>query len=70
VTIGIPSRSGEWWIDAIIFVACSLGLVLLLTLVASATARLKLRQATRLLWRCSFVLAVISLCAAFLVRGN
>jgi NADH-quinone oxidoreductase subunit H len=70
VTIGIPSRSGEWWIDAILFGACSLGLVLLLTLVASATARLKLRQATRLLWRCSFVLAVISLCAAFLVRGN
>jgi NADH-quinone oxidoreductase subunit H len=70
VTIGIPSRSGEWWIDAIIFVACSLGLVLPLTLVASATARLKLRQATRLLWRCSFVLAAISLGAAFLLRGN
>jgi NADH-quinone oxidoreductase subunit H len=70
VTIGIPSRSGEWWTDAIIFVACSLGLVLLLALVASATARLKLRQATRLLWRCSFVLAAISLCAAFLLRGN
>jgi NADH-quinone oxidoreductase subunit H len=70
VTIGVPSRSGEWWIDAFIFVACSIGLVLLLTLVASGTARLKLRQATRLLWRCSFGLAVISLCAAFLVRGN
>lgn len=70
VTIAIPSRSGERWIDAIIFVACSLGLVLLLSLLASATARLKLRQATRLLWRCSFVLAAISLCAAFLFRGN
>jgi len=70
VTIGIPSRSGQWWIDAIIFVACSLGLVLLLTLLASGTARLKLRQATRLLWRSSFVLATMSLGAAFLFRGN
>lgn len=51
VTIGVPGRSGAWWIDAIVFAAGSLGLVLLLTLVASATARLKLRQANRLLWR-------------------
>jgi hypothetical protein len=39
-------------------------------LLASGTARLKLRQATRLLWRCSFVLAAISMGAAFLLRGN
>jgi NADH-quinone oxidoreductase subunit H len=70
VTVGIPSRSDEWWIDAMIFVACSLGLVFLLTLLASGTARLKLRQVTRLLSRCSFVLAAISMGTAFLLRGN
>jgi len=45
-------------------------IVLLLTLLASGTARLKLRQATRLLWRWSFVSAAIALVAVFLVRGN
>ena len=70
VTISSPVRSSHWWINALVFAACSLVIVLLLTLLASGTARLKLRQATRLLWRCSFVLAAIALAAAFLVRGN
>ena len=70
VTILIPIRSGHWWINALVFAACSLVIVMLLTLLASGTARLKLRQATRLLWRCSFVLAAIALAAAYLVRGN
>jgi len=70
VTIGIPSRTGQWWIDAILFVAASLVLVMLLTLLASGTARLKIRQATQLLWRSSFVLATVSLGSAFLFRGN
>ena len=70
VTIAIPTRSGARWLDAVLFAACSLVIVLLLTLLGSSTARLKLRQATRLLWRCSFVLAAIALAAAFLVRGN
>jgi NADH-quinone oxidoreductase subunit H len=70
VTMGIPIRSGHWWINALVFAACSLVIVLLFTLLASGTARLKLRQATRFLWRCSFVLAAVALGAAFLVRGN
>lgn len=70
VTIAIPIRSSHGWIDALVFAACSLLMVLLLTLLASGTARLKLRQATRLLWRWSFVSAAIALVAVFLVRGN
>jgi NADH-quinone oxidoreductase subunit H len=70
VTFAIPIRSGHWWVDALLFAGCSLVLVLLLTLLGSSTARMKLRQATRLLWRCSCVLAAIALVASFLVRGN
>jgi NADH-quinone oxidoreductase subunit H len=70
VTIVIPRRSGEWWLDALLFAACSLAMVMLLTLLASGMARLKLRQAIRLIWRCSFVLAAVALAAAFLVRGH
>jgi NADH-quinone oxidoreductase subunit H len=70
VTFAIPIRSGHWWVDALLFAGCSLVLVLLLTLLGSSTARMKLRQATRLLWRCSCVLAAIALGATLLVRGN
>jgi NADH-quinone oxidoreductase subunit H len=70
VTIVIPIRSGVWWLDALVFAACSLVMVVLLTFLASAMARLKLRQATRLLWRYSFALAAVALAAAFLNRGN
>jgi NADH-quinone oxidoreductase subunit H len=70
VTFAIPIRSGHWWVDALLFAGCSLVLVLLLTLLGSSTARMKLRQATRLLWRCSCVLAAIALGASLLVRGN
>jgi NADH-quinone oxidoreductase subunit H len=70
VTFAIPIRSGHWWVDALLFAGCSLVLVLLLTLLGSSTARMKLRQATRLLWRCSCVLAAVALGASLLVRGN
>jgi formate hydrogenlyase subunit 4 len=46
----------------------SLILVPLLTLLASATARLKIAQATRLLWRWGSVIAAVALAAALLVR--
>ncbi|WP_035352752.1 respiratory chain complex I subunit 1 family protein [Edaphobacter aggregans] len=70
VTLAIPYRSGVWWLDALLFAACSLVMVMLLTLLASAMGRLKLRQATRLIWRYSFVLATVALATAFLHRGN
>jgi NADH-quinone oxidoreductase subunit H len=70
VTIAIPYRSGVWWLDALLFAACSFVMLLLLTLLASAMGRLKLRQATRLIWRYSFVLATVALATAFLNRGN
>jgi len=70
VTIAIPGRPGGRMLDVLLFAGASLVVVVLLTLFASATARLKLRQATRLLWRCSTVLAAIALAAALLLRGN
>lgn len=70
VTIAIPGRPGGRLLDVLLFASASLVVVVLLTLFASGTARLKLRQATRLLWRCSTVLAAIALAAALLLRGN
>jgi len=70
VTIAIPGRPGGPLLNVLLFAGASLMVVVLLTLLASGTARLKLRQATQLLWRCSTVLAVIALGAALLVRGN
>ena len=67
-TLMFPVRSGLWFVDALVFVLLSLILVPLLTLLASATARLKIAQATRLLWRWGSVIAAVALATALLVR--
>ena len=48
VTLATPFRSGSGTMNGVLFILASLALVPLLTLLASATARLKLAQATRL----------------------
>jgi NADH-quinone oxidoreductase subunit H len=60
----LPLRLGVWLVDAAIFVVLSLGLVILLAVVAAATARLKVPQAARFYWRWGLGLAVLSLLAA------
>jgi NADH-quinone oxidoreductase subunit H len=67
-TIAIPVRSSQGWLDGLVFGVFSLLVVLLLTLVASGTGRLKLKQATRLLWRWATLLAAIALAAAVIFR--
>lgn len=68
VTLAVPMRSPSPWVDAIVFAALSLVVVLLLTALESATARLKLAQATHLLWRWASLPAVLALALAFFVR--
>jgi formate hydrogenlyase subunit 4 len=58
-------RSSHVFFDFLGFVLISLALVVLLNLLAAATARLKLWQATRLLWRWASLLAAVALATAF-----
>ena len=60
----LPLRLGVWLADAIIFAVLSLGLVILLSILAAATARLKVPQAARFYWRWGLGLAVLSLLVA------
>jgi NADH-quinone oxidoreductase subunit H len=67
-TLAVPLRSSHLFFDFLGFVLISLALVLLLNLLAAATARLKLWQATRLLWRWASLLAAVALAVAFYLR--
>jgi NADH-quinone oxidoreductase subunit H len=67
-TLAVPVRSASPWLDGVAFAFLSVVLVLVLTALESATARLKLPQATRLLWRWASLPAVLALAAAFYVR--
>jgi NADH-quinone oxidoreductase subunit H len=60
-TILVPLRSSLGMVDGLLFALISLALVPLLTLLAAATARLKLSQATRLVWRWAGTAAAIAL---------
>src|ERR1017187_109709 len=51
VTLAVPLRSSFGIVDGLLFALLSMALVPLLTLLAASTGRLKLAQATRLLWR-------------------
>ena len=60
--------SGSDTVDAARFVALSLGALVLVTLLAASTARLKLGQATRLIWRWGSAIAAVALVAGWWFR--
>lgn len=66
--LAVPVRSSSPWLNVAAFSFLSLLLVLVLTALESATARLKLRLATRLLWRWASLPAVVALAAALYLR--
>ena len=70
VVLAIPYRSPLWYVNAAAFVLLSLALVPLLTLLAASTARLKLAQATSMMWRWGGAVAALALAAAFFVRNG
>jgi len=61
VCLGLPFRAGTWIYDWALVAGLSLVLVVLLTILAAATARLTLPQAARFYWRWGMGLAVVSL---------
>jgi NADH-quinone oxidoreductase subunit H len=68
VTLSIPLRSPKVLVNILAFALLSLVLVPLLTILASATARLKIAQATRLIWRWASAVAVLALVVALFLR--
>ena len=58
----------QWWLAAILFVALSIGIVLLLSILASATARLAIDTTVRFYWQCTLIFAVLAISSALFMR--
>jgi NADH-quinone oxidoreductase subunit H len=61
VCLGLPFRTGTWVGDFALFAGFSLVLVILLTVLAAGTARLKIPQAARFYWRWGMGLSLAAL---------
>jgi NADH-quinone oxidoreductase subunit H len=57
-----------WWISAPVFVALSFVIVLLLSIVAAATARLQIDTTVRFYWQCTLIFAVLAIATALFAR--
>jgi NADH-quinone oxidoreductase subunit H len=56
------------WLAGFIFVAIAFAVVLLLSIVAAATARLAIDSSVRFYWHCTLIFGVLAVASAFLVR--
>jgi NADH-quinone oxidoreductase subunit H len=56
------------WLAACIFVAISFVVVLLLSALAAATARLAIDSSVRFYWQCTLIFAVLAISSAIFVR--
>jgi len=66
-TLAIP-RVAAGWIDSLLFVALSFGIVLLLSVLAAATARLAIDTTARFYWRCALMFAGLAIASTLLMR--
>jgi NADH-quinone oxidoreductase subunit H len=57
-----------WWLAVLIFVALSFAIVLLLSVVASATARLAIDTTVRFYWQVTLIFAVLAISSALFMR--
>lgn len=57
-----------WWVAALLFVALSFLIVLLLSVVAAATARLQIDTTVRFYWQCTLIFAVLAVASALFMR--
>jgi NADH-quinone oxidoreductase subunit H len=57
-----------WWLAAIVFIALSFFIVLLLSALASATARLAIDTTVRFYWQCTLIFAVLAISSALFMR--
>ena len=66
-TLAVPHFS-TWWIDALLLATCSCGIVLLLSVLAAATARLAVDTTARFYWQCTLLFAVLAVSSTLLMR--
>lgn len=66
-TLAAP-HIAAWWLAALVFVALSIGIVLLLSVLASATARLAIDTTVRFYWQCTLIFAVLAVSSALFMR--
>ncbi|MFZ0304547.1 MAG: complex I subunit 1 family protein [Terracidiphilus sp.] len=59
---------GAWWLAALVFVALSFAIVLLLSAIAAATARLAIDTSVRFYWQCTLIFAVLAISSALFMR--
>jgi NADH-quinone oxidoreductase subunit H len=64
----IAPQVGNVWLAAILFVALSCAVVLLLSVVAASTARLTIDSSVRFYWQCALVFAVLGVSSVLLMR--
>src|SRR6185437_5660075 len=57
-----------WWLAALVFVALSFFIVLMLSALASATARLAIDTTVRFYWQCTLIFAVLAVSSALIMR--
>ena len=57
-----------WWLGAAVFVALSFGIVVLLSALAAATARLAIDTTVRFYWQCTLIFAVLAVSSALFLR--
>jgi NADH-quinone oxidoreductase subunit H len=56
------------WLSVLIFVVLSFAIVMLLSVVAAATARLQIDTTVRFYWRCTLIFAVLAVVSALFMR--
>ena len=56
------------WLAVVVFVSLCCGIVLLLSVVASATARLAIDSSVRFYWQCTLIFAVLAISSALFMR--
>ncbi|HEY2458621.1 MAG TPA: complex I subunit 1 family protein [Candidatus Acidoferrum sp.] len=66
-SLALP-RTSHWWLDIGVFLIFSLSVVLLLSGLAAATARLTIDYSARLYWRLGLIVAVLAVSTALLAR--
>jgi NADH:ubiquinone oxidoreductase subunit H len=66
-TLAVPHIT-LWWFGAAIFVVLSFAIVLLLSVLAAATARLAIDTTVRFYWQCTLVFAVVLISSALFMR--
>ena len=64
----IAPQVAFWGLGVLIFVGLCFGLVLLLSVVAAATARLQIDTTVRFYWQCTLIFAVLAVASALFMR--